>query len=323
MTKVSVILPIYNVAKYLPKCLDSILGQTLKDIEVICVNDESPDNSLEVLRQYAGLDARIKIINQQNSGPGMARNNGIKQAKGEYVAFVDPDDWIDEDMLDEMYGAAKKEKADLVECGVMTHNEKNGKTKIKIEKVADIFGWQDDPQYVFQGITAGWSKLCRRELLEEKNIVFADGRCAEDQIFTIALRVEANKIVYIKKPFYHYLIRKTSITQKPSKANLQVPVFLADIEESLKKSKDYTVLEEFFVPYAAALAEIHYNKTPKENAEEYKSLCKNKLDKKIVDVFEELVKPYSWKEKIFSVRYRKKGGKQYKIVSLLGLKLKC
>lgn len=323
MVKVSVILPIYNVAKYLPKCLDSILNQTLQDIEVICVNDESPDNSLDILNQYAKIDDRIIIINQPNSGPGRARNNGIKKALGEYIAFVDPDDWVDKGMLEIMYNTASTENADLVECGVMTHNEKTHKTKTKLEKVTNIsFNWRENPHYVFQGITAGWGKLCRRELIEEKNIEFANGRCAEDQIFTIALRLAANKIVYCAKPFYHYLIRKTSITQKPSKANLQVPYFLADIENMLKKGENYNELEEFFVPYAAALAEIHYNKTPKENREEYKALCKNKLDKKIVDDFMELVRSYKWNEKLFSVRYRTKKGKRYRIISLLGLRLK-
>lgn len=322
MVKVSVILPIYNVAKYLPKCLDSILNQTLQDIEVICVNDESPDNSLDILNQYAKLDDRIIIINQPNSGPGRARNNGIKQANGEYVSFVDPDDWIDENMLDAMYKTAKKENADLVECGVMTHNEKNGKTKTKVEKVNNIFNWQDNPQYVFQGITAGWSKLCRLACLKENNIVFADGKCAEDQIFTIALRISANKIVYMKETFYHYLIRKTSITQKPSTANLQVPSFLADVENMLKKSKKYELLKKFFVPYAATLAEIHYRKTPKENYNEYCDLCKNYFDDKLFEAFSEQIKPYTWKEKIFSVRYRIKKGGKYKIITVGGIKIK-
>ncbi len=129
--KVSVVLPVYNVAAYLPKCLESLLNQTLKEIEIICVNDCSPDNSLEILKQYAAKDNRIKIIDQTNTGPGVARNNGIKAATGEYVGFVDPDDWAEPEMFAKMYTAAIEQNADIVECGVKIYNEKSGKTKEK------------------------------------------------------------------------------------------------------------------------------------------------------------------------------------------------
>ena len=99
MTKISAILPVYNVEQYIKDCLDSIINQTMDDIEIICVNDGSLDNSLQVLEEYAQKDARIKIISQENQGQGIARNNGLKIANGEYITFIDPDDWVDVDTV--------------------------------------------------------------------------------------------------------------------------------------------------------------------------------------------------------------------------------
>lgn len=109
MKKISVIVPVYNVEKYLPECLDSIINQTLKDIEIICINDGSPDNSLEILKRYAANDARIKIIDKKNEGVGKARNDGIHAAEGEFVAFMDSDDYYPaENVLECLYNAAKE-----------------------------------------------------------------------------------------------------------------------------------------------------------------------------------------------------------------------
>ena len=113
MSKVSVIVPVYNTEKYLEKCLNSLINQTLHDIEVICVNDGSTDNSLNILNQYAQKDNRIKIINQENKMQGAARNAGTQIAAGEYIGFVDSDDWIDLDYFEKLYNAATKYNLDI------------------------------------------------------------------------------------------------------------------------------------------------------------------------------------------------------------------
>lgn len=115
MPKISVIVPVYNVAKYLERCLESILSQSFKDFEIICVNDGSTDNSLEILQQYAKKDKRIKIINQKNSGAGYSRNIGINAALGNYLSFIDADDWIDELFLEKVYHLAEVSSADIIE----------------------------------------------------------------------------------------------------------------------------------------------------------------------------------------------------------------
>ena len=114
--KISLIIPIYNTSKYLSQCLDSVLSQTLKEIEIICIDDGSTDNSIKILKNYANADSRIKIITQQNSGAGFARNNGIKNASGEYIAFLDSDDYyLDTDVLESLYENAKKNN--VLICG--------------------------------------------------------------------------------------------------------------------------------------------------------------------------------------------------------------
>lgn len=326
MIKVSVVLPVYNVASYLARCLDTLRDQTLKEIEIICVDDGSSDDTPQILQVYAAADDRIKVINQKNAGPGVARNRGIAEAAGEYIAFVDPDDWVDADMFEKMYAAAKEHDADVVECGVMTHQEKGGKTKAKSGlpgmPAGKIFNCGDIPAYLFTGITAGWNKLCRRSLLEDKKIRYSAGRCAEDHLFTTALRLSAPRVFYIDEPLYHYFIRGGSLTQHLSRHNLDVPLFLRDVGKLLEEEGAGTEIKALFINDAAGLAAIHYNKTPHEDRDEYKRRCRECLPEESFKLFEKFVRPYRLKEKIFSVRFKTKGTQKYRVVTLLGITLK-
>lgn len=133
MSKISVIIPCYNVEKYLDKCMQSILSQTLSDIELICINDGSTDDSLKLLNQYAASDSRITVINKKNEGVGIARNCGLKLATGEYVYFVDPDDWLENlEVLAKIYEKAKNENLDMLIFG--GYSCRVGKTKITTAK---------------------------------------------------------------------------------------------------------------------------------------------------------------------------------------------
>ncbi len=124
MAKVSVIVPVYNVEKYLEECIESLINQTLTDIEIICINDGSTDNSLKILEELQKKDNRIKIINQKNSGVSSARNNGIENATGEYIGFVDSDDWIDSDYYEKLYNTAKKYNSDIAAGDMYRRNKK-------------------------------------------------------------------------------------------------------------------------------------------------------------------------------------------------------
>lgn len=319
MVKVSIVLPIYNVEKYLPKCLDCLLNQTLRDIEIICVNDESTDNSLEILNNYAKKDNRINIINQPNSGPGVARNNGIHIANGEYIAFCDPDDWIDENVYEYLYDTAKANNADVVEYAVAVHEEKNGKIKIKDNLYdCDVINITEKPYLLFKGILASWNKLCLARLIKEQNILFSEGYCAEDMLFTISLKSVANKILYINKPFYHYLHRKSSITHKKSATNSLVPFFIADVLDFLQKKDIYNKVIDDFWNFAIGIATLHYRKLPNDCIKPYKQKCKEIMPEDVWLKFDKYTREKSFKDKIFSIRFN---GKLYEM-SILGLKIK-
>lgn len=126
---VSIIVPVYNVEQYLPKCIESIINQTLSNIEIILVNDASTDSSGEIINEYAKKDKRITTIHKQNGGQGSARNEGLKIAKGKYVGFVDSDDWIDKDMYESLVSKAIKEDSNLVVCNRRVYDV-NGKLRI-------------------------------------------------------------------------------------------------------------------------------------------------------------------------------------------------
>ena len=127
MIKVSIVIPVYNVQKYLHECLDSLINQTLKDIEIICINDGSTDNSLNILKEYALKDSRIKVIDKENEGQGIARNLGIELAQGEFIGFVDPDDWLEPEMLEMMYNQAKVLFSQVVICDYKKYFEDDNK----------------------------------------------------------------------------------------------------------------------------------------------------------------------------------------------------
>ncbi len=225
MVKVSVIIPVFNVEKYLKQCLDNLLNQTLKDIEIICINDGSTDKSLEILNDYAKKDYRVKVVNKQNEGQGIARNLGLETVKGEFLSFIDPDDWVETDMFEKMYLQAKDLNSQVVICDYTKFFEKNGKiitphifrkavslTKskaIKIPNGENIYKNLID-KTILVSPSYTWNAIYEKELLKRNNIKFTNQRCYEDVLFTLQSRTKAQRISYINKSFYNYRIRSTS-----------------------------------------------------------------------------------------------------------------
>ena len=221
--KVSVIVPVYNVEKYLKRCLDSLINQTLKDIEIIVVNDGSTDNSLDILNKYAENDSRIKVIDKENSGVSDCRNIAMKQMKGKYIMFVDSDDWIDNNALEIMYTKIEEEKSDLVMCTYMREFANHSKEKIfnlpeielyekdEIKKLhRKLFGPIDNelgnPEDLYSLGTI-WAKLYKVDVIKKNNIEFEDLKLIgsnEDGLFNIYVFNKINKAVFINKPLYHY-----------------------------------------------------------------------------------------------------------------------
>ena len=204
--KVSVIIPIYNVEQYLRKCLDSVCNQTLEDIEIICINDCSPDNSLEILKEYQKNDNRIKIIDfNENKGSAVARNTGMEQAKGEYIGFIDPDDWIDLDFYEKLYNKAKDCSSDLVIGNIKTVLNKK---EIKNNNDFQIFS----KERVFYGLFP--LGLYKRDLLSKYSIKFLEGcMIGEDRLLPIKACYYTRNFQIVEDVFYNQLTRDNSATK--------------------------------------------------------------------------------------------------------------
>jgi glycosyltransferase involved in cell wall biosynthesis len=213
---ISVIVPVYNVEQYLSKCLDSILGQTFSDFELILVNDGSSDLSGKLCEKYAETDNRIKVIHQKNGGLSKARNSGIDVASGNYLAFIDSDDWVNENMLMEMYQQAKQNNADIVIAGhyiveldgtIEICNRLNKQRLLsRLEATSLILA--DDEINSF-----AWDKMYKKELFE--GIRYPENRVFEDTATTYKLFNKANVFVQMDRAYYYYLRRESGICLTP------------------------------------------------------------------------------------------------------------
>ena len=176
--KVSVIIPVYNVEEYLRECLDSVVNQTLKEIEIICVDDGSTDNSLEILKEYTKKDNRITVITQQNLHAGVARNAGLAVARGEYLSFLDSDDFFELNMLEDMYNKGKNENIDIIICGndLFDTKEKTYKKQIInpkwINKIVNFEDLKDELFIVTRPIA--WNKIIKRKLIVENKLEYTN-----------------------------------------------------------------------------------------------------------------------------------------------------
>ena len=213
--KVSVIIPVYNTEKYLRQCLNSVVNQTLKDIEIICINDGSTDNSLQVLNEYASKDSRIIVINQNNSGLGAARNSGLKVAKGHYIGFVDSDDWIDLNYYETLYNEGIKNNAILVRTSYF-HEYKNHQEKEKV--LSGLFERKklkkESPCLnVNEHTVVVWNAIYRRKYLFENNIENFDTsyRHYEDVYWTARATYFSKKTIMEDSVYYHYRSNKTGL----------------------------------------------------------------------------------------------------------------
>lgn len=215
MPKVSVVVPVYNVEKYLAKCLRSVCEQTLEDIEILVVNDGSTDSSLQIIRKFAVTDPRIVVIDQQNQGLGYARNSALRVAVGEYVSFIDSDDWIDKGMMEAFYLEAIRTDADLV-LGTFYEVSSNERTIRSIPMAPSIwqhkvpFSWRENSD-IFYLPTPVWDKFYKRSLLEEHDIYFVKETC-EDIDFKWKVFTSAQRISTLPEPMYYYRVRGTSLT---------------------------------------------------------------------------------------------------------------
>lgn len=220
--KVSIVIPAYNIEKHIEKCLESVINQTLKEIEIIVVDDGSTDSTLEKINKFANTDSRIKVISQTNQKQGAARNRGIEIARGEYIGFVDSDDYIDTDYYAKLYNTASKFCADIAVTNILKHKKKYDKYNVLYKKV-EVASSIDAKYKLCEDKTRRFfyvmNKIFKKDYIKKHNILFPEGCYFEDVMFSTKAIYYANEIVSVPDAEYHYVEHSTSTVK--SKANIQ------------------------------------------------------------------------------------------------------
>ena len=233
MPKVSVIVPIYNVEKYLEKCINSLLSQTLEDIQIILVNDGSKDNSGNIAKECEKNNKnRIIYVEKENGGLSDARNYGLKYATGDFIAFLDSDDYIEKNAYEEMYNKAIEENADYVECDFIWEFP----NKIRVDKQ---YPYKNKKEMLSFVRVVAWNKLIKRQLITDNNLEFPKGLRYEDVEFTYKLIPFINKFAYVDKPFIHYVQREGSIANVQNERTAEIFTVLDNVIEFYKKNNIY------------------------------------------------------------------------------------
>jgi glycosyltransferase involved in cell wall biosynthesis len=232
--KVSIIVPVYNVEKYIDRCLSSLVNQTLKDIEIIVVDDASPDNSKKIIDSYVKkYPKKVRYFYKENGGQGSARNLGLTKAKGDYIAYVDSDDYIEPDMMEKMYNKAISDNSDIVVCGSREVSINGDELGINYASI-----YNDKDLDILYGSMAVWNKIYKKDILDK--MVFREKLWYEDIDFTIKLALSTDKISFVNEPLYNYLVRPGSTMNNTNyKRNLELLDAFDEMIKYFKKKKTY------------------------------------------------------------------------------------
>ena len=297
--KVSIIVPVYNVEKYLDRCINSLRNQTLPDIEIILVDDSSTDSSLSICKKASEEDSRIKVISKVNEGAGMARNAALKIATGEYIGFVDSDDYVGKDMYESLYEAAEKYNSDLILSGVlfvdgnMFSSEGNIVRKDYFSQVTH-FETQDSLKELRMGIIGSlpediddskygmsiWKNLFKREVVEKNNLTFKSERemLSEDALFMIDYISCINKATGINEAFYNYCRNGESISKSYKKDRFEKSlIFVKQVEERFEKDIEKDKYQIYIDRFWQAMCRVICSQeimNAKENNIRFKTLKK-------------------------------------------------
>lgn len=317
--KVSIIVPVYNTKKYLRKCLDSIVNQTLKEIEIILINDCSTDESIEILREYERIySEKIIVIDlKENKKPGGARNEGIKIAKGEYIGFVDSDDYIDLIMYEELYKIAKQGNYDMVDCGF----DNKSVNKMALSTTRDTWGELDllkkRQLIAYPGFI--WSKIFKRSILIDNNLKFREKVTFEDVDFLPMVILYLKSVYASDLVLYYYRNNSKSITSDSS-SNIQIYDKMMSLRYLVQNFKELNAYEDYkdeitFTIYNMYIYMVKYYAIDSENAKE-----DYEVYKELQEFFFELVKhDYSNNKYILNLDKKKRmyaelNNKDYKMI---------
>lgn len=294
--KISIIVPIYNVEKYIDRCLNSLVNQTLKEIEIIIVNDKTPDNSMEICEKYAEKDHRIKIYNKdENEGLGYTRNYGISKANGEFIAFVDSDDYVDKDFYEKLYNTAIQTNTDICfgECKQYKSKKENDIITIKIPFENDIENTRDvlynmilrnkNKRNLLTGYIQAsvWQAIYTKSIINENNILFVSEReyVSEDAIFNFEYLMQSKKASFVRETYYHYCFNESSLSNTYILNRMEK--VKAQKNKLIELAKKYGELEFFYKAIMSKFLkdtrnsikqQIDYNESIKETIENIKKI---------------------------------------------------
>lgn len=212
MPKISFIIPVYKVEKYLPECLDSVLAQTMPDWETICVDDGSPDGCAKILTDYANRDNRIRVVSQSNQGVSMARNKGLSLAQGEYICFLDSDDELAPAFGEKMYDVAQRKKADIVSCDIQLGTQKKAWTQGKVTEKGYSSPFDAYMTKRLKLYMGPWAKLYKRDAINGLTFNQEISQCGEDILYLYQSLYQAKKLVHTSQKLYFYRKRPESVT---------------------------------------------------------------------------------------------------------------
>jgi glycosyltransferase involved in cell wall biosynthesis len=257
---ISIIVPIYKVEKYLKKCIESILKQTYKNIEIILVDDGSPDNCGEICDDYKQMDKRIKVIHKNNGGLSEARNYGIREARGDYLLFVDSDDFIAENICEILINNINKYSADMAICNFyyVFENKKAIKNEMSSKKDAQVLEKENIIREYFLNysvdLNVAWNKLYKKDIFKGKNaILFPVGKLHEDTYIMYKIYYNLNRLVRINEPLYYYRQRNDSIISSFSIKNVEdiigyikdYYIFSKNVDEDLKQMIQIECIKQY------------------------------------------------------------------------------
>lgn len=263
MSEISVIIPVFNVEKYLGECLDSVCSQSFEDIEIICVNDGSTDSSLDILEEYGKRDERIRIINQENQGLGASRNHGLKVAKGRYIYFLDSDDYVDLRTLEKLHSNALSNDSDMVLFKFQKFGGDDNVHNRGVEfKIDDIFGDIDYSNFSFtykdvkkHVMNTGFStciKFYRKAFLDSfDDFYFPEGIFFEDVLFHVQVMLRASRISFVNESLYYYRSNPNSILNSTANA-FDIFEMIDLVEDFLRQTGHYREFENEFIFFKIA-----------------------------------------------------------------------
>lgn len=277
---ISIIVPVFNAAPFLKKCIESILNQTYKDFELILIDDGSTDMSLDICRNYALKDARIIVLSKINEGAGLARNLGLKIAKGEYIGFVDSDDYISPNMYEELYTSALKNNADIVQCGY-----------IKVDENNNFLSKSNYQNIIIENNELCFKEFCKKRNIDNyspckifkketiKDVFFGNYSYSEDAFFIIQAFLNCKKLVVLSSNLYFYVQTKGSTCRRPYNDKFKDTITVGEYMYNLTLER-YPHLAYYFARYTAVWCRFNYfglkkqNKRSDQLLEEYMSKYK-------------------------------------------------